>query len=107
MYPYSWEPEASRWKWYAEQDGGETVIYANFHGKNPNEENVEINVRRECFMPSKTGVGYITVSGFNINKAATTWAPPAAYQDGMIGPHWSKGWIIEDCETSNSKCAGI
>ena len=26
---------------------------------------------------------------------------------GMIGPHWSKGWIIEDCEISNSKCAGI
>lgn len=58
-------------------------------------------------MPSKTGVGYITVQGFNINKAATTWAPPAAYQDGMIGPHWSKGWIIEDCDISNSKCAGI
>ena len=58
-------------------------------------------------MPSKTGVGYITVSGFTITKAATTWAPPAAYQDGMIGPHWSKGWIIEDCDISNSKCAGI
>ncbi len=58
-------------------------------------------------MPSKTGVSYITVSGFNINKAATTWAPPAAFQDGMIGPHWSKGWIIEDCDISNSKCAGI
>ena len=29
------------------------------------------------------------------------------YQDGMIGPHWSKGWIIEDCEVSNSKCCGI
>lgn len=36
-----------------------------------------------------------------------TWAPPAAFQDGMIGPHWSKGWIIEDCEISNSKCVGI
>ena len=47
------------------------------------------------------------MSGFNINKAATTWAPPAAYQDGMIGPHWSKGWIIEDCEIWGSKCAGI
>jgi hypothetical protein len=58
-------------------------------------------------MPSRTGVGYITFSGFNVNKAATTWAPPAAYQDGMIGPHWSKGWIIEDCEISNSKCCGI
>ncbi|MBR2287232.1 MAG: right-handed parallel beta-helix repeat-containing protein, partial [Clostridia bacterium] len=40
-------------------------------------------------------------------KAATTWAPPAAYQDGMIGPHWSRGWIIEDCDIFLSKCAGI
>lgn len=109
VYECSWVPEDSIYKWYTEQDEkkDETVIYANFQGKNPNEENVEINVRRECFMPSKTGRNYITVSGFNINKAATTWAPPAAFQDGMIGPHWSKGWIIEDCEISNSKCAGI
>ncbi len=105
--PYSWEPEASVYRWYAELDGDETVIYANFQGKDPNQENVEINVRRSCFMPSKTGVGYITVRGFRINKAATNWAPPAAYQDAMIGPHWSKGWIIEECEISNSKCAGI
>lgn len=107
VYECSWEPEASVYKWFSQQDGDFTVLYANFQGKNPNEETVEINVRRECFMPSKTGVGYITVSGFHITKAATTWAPPAAFQDGMIGPHWSKGWIIEDCEISNSKCAGI
>ena len=105
--PYAWNPEESRYKWYTEQDGDFTVLYANFLGKNPNEENVEFSVRRNCFMPDKNGVDYITVSGFNINKAATTWAPPAAYQDGMIGPHWSKGWIIEDCEISNSKCCGI
>ncbi|MCH5337990.1 MAG: right-handed parallel beta-helix repeat-containing protein [Acetatifactor sp.] len=107
IYPPSWEPEYSVYKWYTEQNGDTTVIYANFQGYNPNEENVEINVRRNCFMPSKTGVSYITLSGFNVNKAATTWAPPAAYQDGMIGPHWSKGWIIEDCDISNSKCCGI
>ena len=83
------------------------MIYANFQGKNPNEENVEINVRRNCFMPDKKGVGYITLSGFQVSKAATNWAPPAAYQDGMIGAHWSKGWIIEDCDISNSKCCGI
>ena len=109
VYECSWVPEDSVYKWYTElyEEKDETVIYANFQGKNPNEENAEINVRRECFMPSKTGRNYITVSGFNINKAATTWAPPAAFQDGMIGPHWSKGWIIEDCDISNSKCAGI
>lgn len=109
VYECSWVPEESIYKWYTEQDPDtdETIIYANFQGLNPNEENVEINVRRRCFMPSKTGVSYITVRGFKIDKAATTWAPPAAFQDGMIGPHWSKGWIIEDCEISNSKCAGI
>lgn len=106
-YVHSWEPEWSVYKWYTTQDGEDTLIYANFQGKNPNEEKVEINVRRNCFLPSRTHVNDITVSGFNINKAATNWAPPAAYQDGMIGPHWSKGWIIEDCEISNSKCCGI
>ena len=107
--PHSWEPEMSIYKWYTEQDEekNETILYANFQEADPNEEKVEINVRRECFMPSETGKGYITVSGFKIEKAATTWAPPAAYQDGMIGPHWSKGWIIEDCEIVNSRCAGI
>jgi len=107
VYTCSWEPEYSIYKWYAVQDGGETVLYANFQGKDPNAENVEINVRRRCFFPSETGKGYITVSGFTITKAATTWAPPAAFQDGMIGPHWSRGWIIEDCDISNSKCGGI
>lgn len=109
VYECSWVPEDSIYKWYTEQDTqrNETVIYANFQGKNPNAENVEINVRRMCFFPSKTGVSYITVSGFTITKAATTWAPPASFQDGMIGPHWSKGWIIEDCDISNSRCSGI
>ena len=107
--PYSWDPELSIYKWYAEQDEklNKTVIYANFQDKDPNAEKVEISVRRECFMPSETGRNYITVSGFIIEKAATTWAPPAAFQDGMISTHWSKGWIIEDCEIRNSKCAGI
>ena len=108
-YAPSWEPEYSIYKWYTEQNEkkNQTIIYANFQGKNPNEESVEINVRRNCFMPDKNHVNYITVTGFKIEKAATTWAPPAAYQDGMIGPHWSKGWIIEDCEICNSKCCGI
>ncbi|MBR1860269.1 MAG: right-handed parallel beta-helix repeat-containing protein [Lachnospiraceae bacterium] len=106
---HAWWPEEARFQWYTEQDEktDETVFYANFHGLNPNKENVEITVRRNCFMPDKNYVNYITVSGFNINKAATTWAPPAAYQDGMVGPHWSKGWIIEDCEIYGSRCCGI
>ena len=105
--PGAWNAEASTWKWYTEQDGNQTVLYANFHDLDPNAQKVEILVRRNCFMPEENGIGYITVSGFDINKAATTWAPPAAYQDGMIGPHWSKGWIIEDCHIWGSRCCGV
>ncbi|MBR1892099.1 MAG: right-handed parallel beta-helix repeat-containing protein [Lachnospiraceae bacterium] len=105
--PFAWNSEEASYLWFTEQDNGETVLYANFHELDPNKENVEILVRRNCFMPDENGINYITVSGFNINKAATTWAPPAAYQDGMIGPHWSRGWIIEDCEIYGSRCCGI
>lgn len=103
----SWEPEKTIYKWFTCQEKGMTLIYANFHAYNPNKELVEINVRRNCFYPEKTGRNYITLSGFTVKQAATTWAPPTAYQEGMIGPHWSKGWIIEDCEVSDSRCCGI
>ena len=105
--PTAWDPEASTWKWFPRQEGNTTVLFANFRDLDPNEQKVEILVRRNCFMPDENGVNYITVSGFDINKGATTWAPPAAYQDGLIGPHWSKGWIIEDCAVWGSKCCGI
>ncbi|WP_022777528.1 right-handed parallel beta-helix repeat-containing protein [Butyrivibrio sp. AE3009] len=104
---YAWDKEAAGYLWFTEQNGDTTVIYGNFGKLDPNKENVEFTVRRNCFMPTENFINYITVSGFNINKAATTWAPPAAYQDGMIGPHWSKGWIIEDCEVYGSRCCGI
>ncbi len=105
----SWDTDFTLYTWYTEQDKtkDETIIYANFQGLNPNEENVEISVRRNCFYPLEEGIGYITLSGFKICQAATQWAPPTAYQEGMVGPHWSKGWIIEDCEICESKCSGI
>ena len=107
IYKPSWDQAFTLHKWYTEQKDGATIIYANFQGADPNKETVDINVRRHCFYPSKEGLGYITLSGFTIKQAATQWAPPTAYQEGMVGPHWSKGWIIEDCELSDSRCSGI
>lgn len=107
IYKGSWDQEGTLYCWYTAQEENTTVIYANFQGSDPNQACVEINVRRNCFYPDKTGVGYITLSGFTVKQAATQWAPPTACQEGMIGPHWSKGWIIEDCEVSDSKCSGI
>ena len=105
--PASWDPEFSVYTWYTQQDGDETVFYANFQDKDPNEQTVEFSVRPACFAPQAEGVGYITLSGFTVCMAATQWAPPTAFQEGMIAPHWSKGWIIEDCEIYESKCSGI
>lgn len=105
----SWDIEFTKYTWYTTQteDGESTVLYANFQGKNPNEEDVEITYRPHCFYPEQEHVNYITLTGFVVTKAATQWAPPTALQDGMIGPHWSKGWVIDNCEVSNSKCSGI
>jgi len=103
----SLEPEFSVYTWYAEVDERYTTIYANFHGEDPTKGNVEINVRRFCFWPENPGRNYITVRGFTMQHAATQWAPPTALQEGLIGPHWSKGWIIENNTISDSRCCGI
>lgn len=103
----SWDPDFSVYPWYAEVSEDRTVFFANFQGADPNREHVDFNVRKNCFYPQQEGISYITLSGFTVTKAATQWAPPTAYQEGMIGPHWSKGWIIEDCDISHSKCSGI
>ena len=100
-------PEQTIYLWYAEVDAENTTIYANFHDHNPNTELVEVNVRKCCFYPDRIGINYITVKGFEMAQAATPWTPPTADQPGLLGPHWSKGWIIEDNMIHDSKCSGI
>ena len=93
--------------WFAEVDATNTTIWARFAGVNPNEQVTEINVRRTVFYPDQPGRNYITVRGFTLRQAATPFAPPTAEQVGLIGTHWSKGWIIESNTISHSICAGI
>lgn len=99
--------DQTKYVWYAKVQADTTIIYANFHDSNPNEELVEINVRQSCFYPTKTGIDYITVQGFEMAQAATPWTPPTADQPGLIGANWSKGWIIEDNIIHDSKCSAI
>ena len=101
------DKDGSRYKWFCKTENGFTTIYANFMGLNPNDELVEINVRPAVFFPKKTGINFITVRGFKMAHAATQWSPPTAEQVGLIGPYWSKGWIIEDNLITDSKCTGI
>ncbi|MFC2097850.1 sialate O-acetylesterase [Bacteroidota bacterium] len=93
--------------WFAEVDKAETTIWAQFKSADPNIENVEVNVRQTVFYPTEPGVDYITVRGFTMEQAATPWAPPTAEQVGLIGTHWSKGWIIENNTIRYSACTGI
>lgn len=100
-------PEQTKYVWYAEVGEENTTIYANFQGADPNAELTEINVRRSCFFPKENGIDYITVRGFEMAQAATPWTPPTADQPGLIGPNWSKGWIIEDNIIHDAKCSAI
>ncbi|MEW6195383.1 MAG: right-handed parallel beta-helix repeat-containing protein [Bacteroidota bacterium] len=93
--------------WFGKVEDDSTLIWAQFKGVDPNEQSVEINVRQTVFYPKKTGINYITVSGFTMENAATPWAPPTAEQIGLIGTNWSKGWIIENNAIKNSICSGI
>ena len=93
--------------WFAEANDSKTTIWAQFKDADPNNELVEINVRQSVFYPEKEGINFITVRGFKLEQAATPWTPPTAEQIGLIGTHWSKGWIIENNEISYSICSGI
>lgn len=95
--------------WFGQVDveSKTTTLWAQFKGVNPNEHLVEINKRQTVFYPEKTGINYITVRGFTMEQAATPWAPPTAEQMGLIGTHWSKGWIIESNVVRFSRCSGI
>jgi hypothetical protein len=93
--------------WFCESNKENTFIYADFGNANPNNELVEINVRKACFYPVINNVNYITVRGFTMQHAATQWAPPTAEQIGLIGTNWSKGWIIENNIISDSRCSGV
>jgi len=99
-------PSESR-LWFAQVDATNTVIWAQFNGVDPNQQLVEINVRRTVFYPDQPGRNFITVRGFTLEHAATPWAPPTAEQMGLIGTHWSKGWIIEQNRIRYSRCSGV
>lgn len=101
------DPDSDEPLWFGTVGGNATTLWARFKGVNPNQETVEINVRRAVFYPTKPGVNYITVRGFIMRHAATQWAPPTAEQIGLIGTHWSRGWLIENNVISHSKCVGI
>lgn len=86
------DPEGSTYTWFCESDDENTYIYANFHGANPNEETVEINVRRSCFYPEETGIcgsmgGVFSTIENNIllsDLSIRDWSEGGAYLHNLI-----------------------
>jgi len=101
------KPAAEDPLWFGEVSNETTTLWAQFAGVNPNDELVEINARQTVFFPKQTGINYITVRGFELRHAATPWSAPTQNQMGVVGPYWSKGWIIEDNEISHSITVGV
>lgn len=93
--------------WHACVDQESTKLCARFGGRDPRRALVEINVRQTVFYPSVEGRNFITVRGLELLHAATPWSPPTTEQIGLIGCHWSRGWIIENCTVRYSVCGGI
>jgi len=93
--------------WKAKVDEDNTTIWARFKDVDPNAEMVEINVRQCVFYPDRPGRNYITVRGFIMSQAATPWSGAMSEQIGLVGTHWSKGWVIEDNVISYSMNTGI
>jgi len=102
------DPDWAMRTWTARADPDSTTIWAHFGpGVDPNEHLVEIAVRPAVFLPDRHHIDWITVRGFELAQAATQWAPPTAAQEGLIGPNWAKGWILEDNDIHDSRCSGV
>jgi len=89
--------------WFGQVDLANTTLYAQFKGVNPT-SNRRDHVRQTVFYPDKPGRNFITVRGFTMEHAARR-GTPTAEQMGLIGTHWSKGWIIENNAIRYSRCS--
>jgi alpha-N-arabinofuranosidase len=100
-------PIGDRPYWWAEVAEDRVTIWAQFDRIDPNVETVEINVRPCVIYPDAPGRNYITIRGFTLRHAATPWSGAMSEQVGLVGTHWSKGWIIEENVISHSMNTGI
>jgi hypothetical protein len=98
---------AASCRWHVGEEADGVALHAWFDGADPRSVTVEATIRGTVFTPAHAGIDFITVRGFELCHAATPWAPPTAAQIGIIGPHWARGWIIEENHIHGARCSGI
>jgi hypothetical protein len=93
--------------WFTRQEGGNTLIIANFGPIDPNKQVTEINVRPAAFAAIKAGMGYVVIDGFNIAQIASPMAWMDGEQTGAISANGGSHWLIQNCQLSDCKSVAI
>jgi len=98
--------------WY---DGETNRIYVKFGSLEPEQQEVEITVRRRVIAPSQeTGIDNITIEGFIVEHCGNQY--PDRFQktgfeqnmiSGAIGIRNNNGWTIRNCMIRYAKTIGI
>lgn len=81
-------PDARFWA----QDSG-TAIHIRLASGAPADHTIEVTTRKQAFVPSQKGLGYIRIKGITFQHCANAYPFP---QYGMVSTVGGNHWIIED-----------
>lgn len=89
---------------YWVEANGQKVHIRLMNDDNPEEHEIELTCREQCFAPEVPFLSYIKLKGITVAHAATGAPVP---QRGAISCYRGHHWIIEDCTVDWSNCVGI
>ncbi len=78
---------------YWVEPGGRQIQLRPFDDKNPAAAAFEVTTRPFAFAPEKTGLGFVRVAGFSVERVAFCFPVP---QRGAISTNQGHHWIIEN-----------
>ena len=89
---------------YWVEANGQRIHFRLPNDADPDEHQIEITVREQCFAPKTPFLSYIKVKGITMRHAATGAPVP---QRGSISAYRGHHWVIENCTIDWSNCVGI
>ncbi len=81
--------------WFCQKEEDRAVLLVRLDGRDPNGEQMELSVRPACFTQAAGQGGFLTLSGFRMEKTA-----PAHPLDAAVC--LNGGSVLEDCEVRDS-----
>ena len=78
---------------YWVEPGGRRLHVRLFDDKDPNKVELELTTRQFAIAPERTGLGFVRVAGFTVERVASCFPMP---QRGAISIRQGHHWIIED-----------